>query len=85
MRSAQRLRELLDSGAVDVFDATAFAANGVMVMVDGLAEHERRFAVGIRAFGNLTFCAQPVERAIDGRKRYAGFGALEPRKDLRRR
>ena len=37
VRCAQRFGKLLDRSAVNVFDATAFAANGVMVMV-------RRFA-----------------------------------------
>ena len=65
MRRAQRLRKLLDCGAIDVLDATAVAADGVMVMVRRLAQHERRLAVGIGALGYLALCTKAVEGAVD--------------------
>jgi hypothetical protein len=85
VQRAKRVRELLHRGAVDVFDAPAFSADGVMVVVRRLAEHERRLAVGIGPFRNLSFCAQSFKRAINRRERDARAGAFEPLMDFRSR
>jgi hypothetical protein len=45
----QRLRELLHCGTVDVFDASARAADRMVMMTARFAEHIRRLAIGIGA------------------------------------
>lgn len=85
MRRAKRLGKLLDCRAVDVFNASALAADGMMMMVRRLTQHEGRLAVGICALRHLALCTQSVERAINRRKRDVAAGALQTHKNLCRR
>ena len=85
VQRAQRFGELLDRGAIDVFDAAALAADRVMVVVRRLAEHVRRLALGVGALGDLALRAQMVERAIDGRERDFARRRARARDGFRRR
>ncbi len=64
---AERFGELLHCGAIDVFDAPAFRADCVVMVMRRLAKHERRLALSIGSLGHLALRPQTVERAIDGR------------------
>ena len=84
MQRAERLGKLIHGVAVNVFDETAVAADRVMVMVSRLAEHVCRLALSIGACRDVAFEAQPLERAVNGRKRNRRAGEFKPLVNFRR-
>ncbi len=80
----ERLRKTLDRIAADLFDRTAGAADGVMVM-RGFARDVGRLALIVDPRAALTLGRKEPKGSIDGGERDLRPRPLQSRKNVRRR